>query len=125
MTCGGYQQIQEKYVKINMSGDCFLPLGQNIFSRFVRTIFFSFFMQRNKIFLPNLTLSYIVKSLPQIFFSTHPSQIIFSSKYYLRTVRKNILTQGEKPCSHLFKLNGRSLKRCVWLYKCTCISFII
>jgi hypothetical protein len=22
MTCRGYQQIQEKYVKINMSGDC-------------------------------------------------------------------------------------------------------
>jgi len=22
MTSGGYQQIQEKYVKINMSGDC-------------------------------------------------------------------------------------------------------
>jgi hypothetical protein len=56
----------------------FLPLGQNIFSRSARTIFFSFYTRRDKICLPNLAWSYIVKQLPQRYIlqkKTYSSQV--------------------------------------------------
>jgi hypothetical protein len=46
--------FDSEIVQLAAKRDKFLPLGQNIFSRSARTIFFSFYTRRDKICLPNL-----------------------------------------------------------------------